>query len=132
MKRQLVESMQNVDIVRVERVQHRLLWRRYAAKRDEIQRKCAGIGVADHADLRLWHGTGSTDPQAILRSESGLDERLSSQGFYGKSIYLPGGARAVFKWRHRGAGGCRGVMHHKRLHEDLIIEEPNLRLTQSN
>ena len=93
MKRQLVESMQNAAIVRVERVQHRLLWRRYAAKRDEIQRKCAGIGVADHADLRLWHGTGSTDPQAILRSESGLDERLSSQGFYGKGIYLAEHAR---------------------------------------
>ena len=92
-KRQFVESMQNVVVVRVERVQHRQLWRRYANKRDEIRRKCAGIGVDDHADLRLWHGTGSTDPQAILRSESGLDERLSSKGFYGKGVYLAEHAR---------------------------------------
>jgi hypothetical protein len=91
--RQFCESMQNVVVVRVERVQHRQLWRRYAAKRDEIRRKCAGIGVDDHADVRLWHGTGSTDPRTILRSESGLDERLSSKGFYGKGVYLAEHAR---------------------------------------
>ena len=91
--RQFCESMQNVVVVRVERVQHRQLWRRYAAKREEIRRKCAGIGVDDHADVRLWHGTGSTDPRTILRSESGLDERLSSKGFYGKGVYLAEHAR---------------------------------------
>ena len=94
---QLLESMQGVTVVRVERIQHRLLWRRFAVKRAELRKKVAGlVGVGDSAaaDLRLWHGTGETDPKAILSSESGLDERLSSQrGFYGKGVYLAEHAR---------------------------------------
>ena len=94
---QLLESMQGVTVVRVERIQHRLLWRRFAVKRGELRKKVAGlVGVGDSAaaDLRLWHGTGETDPKAILSSESGLDERLSSQrGFYGRGVYLAEHAR---------------------------------------
>jgi len=92
---QLLESMQGVTVVRVERIQSRLLWRRYAVKRDEIATKCASLGIPDAAAcLRLWHGTGKTDPKLILASESGLDERLASQqGFYGKGVYLAEHAR---------------------------------------
>ena len=44
---QLLESMQLVRVVRIERIQHRLLWRRFEIKSEEMRRKCAGIGVAD-------------------------------------------------------------------------------------
>ena len=39
----------------------------------------------DANEQRLWHGTGQTDPDIILQSESGFDERMgSADGFYGR------------------------------------------------
>ena len=44
--------------------------------------------------LRLWHGTSKVDPDVILQSENGLDERMSStNGFYGQGIYMAEHAR---------------------------------------
>ena len=57
-----------------------LLWRRYCTRRDEVALKNGG----DPNELLLWHGTSATAPEVILRSESGLDDRLASSGFYGK------------------------------------------------
>jgi hypothetical protein len=36
----------------------------------------------------LFHGTRSTDPSLIYKSESGLDMRFSNSGMYGKGIYF--------------------------------------------
>ena len=36
----------------------------------------------------LFHGTSSTDPSLIYKSESGLDMRFSNSGMYGKGIYF--------------------------------------------
>ena len=36
----------------------------------------------------LFHGTSSTDPSLIYKSESGLDMRFSKPGMYGKGIYF--------------------------------------------
>ena len=84
----LLMSMNGVNIEAVQRVQSRALWRQYSEKRDDLIKKCDGIGVEPNADLELWHGTGATDPEEILRSESGLDERFSNDGLYGRGVYL--------------------------------------------
>jgi hypothetical protein len=85
----LLQSMDTVNVVRIDRIQHRLLWRRYVVRRDEIATKCGG----NPNELRLWHGTSATDPRVILASESGFDERLASSGFYGPGIYMAEHAR---------------------------------------
>ena len=77
-------SMGAAKVARVQRIQHRLLWRRYCTRRDEVALKNDG----DPNELLLWHGTSATSPGVILRSESGLDDRLASSGFYGKSAAL--------------------------------------------
>ena len=71
-------------VLRVQRIQDRAHWRRYAQKRAELKVKNGG----DPNERKLWHGTSSTNPATILRSESGLDERMSSKGFYSYGIYL--------------------------------------------
>ena len=86
---QLNESMPSTEVVQLQRIQNRAMWRRYEHKRAEIADKYGG----NANELRLWHGTGNTDPDVILRSDSGLDERMSKQGFYGKGIYLAEHAR---------------------------------------
>ena len=83
----LVDSLPEADVKSIERVQHRLLWKRFSEHEVEIARKCASLGVEPHI-FEMWHGTSETMPKHILRSEAGLDERLSSDGFYGKGIYL--------------------------------------------
>ena len=80
----LLQSLPNVNVVDISRIQHRGQWRRFAEKRRELTVK----GNGNPNELRLWHDTGTTDPGVILRSESGLDERMSSKGFYGRGIYF--------------------------------------------
>ena len=86
MEQQLHESMPWVELTELKRIQHRLLQKRYAGRLAELRAKC---GAGGENVLRLWHGTGRTDPAEILSSEAGLDERMSSEkGFYGPGIYL--------------------------------------------
>ena len=113
---QLLESMQGVTVVRVERIQHRHQWWRFAAKCAELSLKCAGLGVVYNADLRLWHGTGATDPRTILSSETGLDERLASrEGFYGAGVYLAEHARYSNGDAERGYFHADGASGHRQL-----------------
>ena len=105
----LLESMNGVSIEAVQRVQSRALWRQYSEKRNELITKCDGIGVDHNADLRLWHGTGATDPEKILRSEAGLDERFSKDGLYGRGVYLA--EYACYSNGDDDAAQCRCYAH---------------------
>jgi hypothetical protein len=80
----LKESLPNAELLKLQRCQIRHLWRSYKNRRELIQLKS---GNATTNEKLLWHGTSSTNPTDVLRSEDGLDHRFSAKGFYGTGIY---------------------------------------------
>jgi len=43
----------------------------------------------------LFNGTRSTNPEVVLSSEYGLDNRFAREGFYGTGIYFADNAHYV-------------------------------------
>ena len=81
---QFLLTLPNVEILRVERVQNKLLWRRYV-NRSKLMRDF------DTSHLReelLFHGTRTNDPQLIYKGDEGFDMRYSAQGMWGQGNYF--------------------------------------------
>ena len=69
----------------VRRVRNRQLWKNYRECRDDIQRHNDG----DANEQLLFHGTGATRADDVLKDPGGLDPRHSQGGgFYGRGVYL--------------------------------------------
>ncbi|EOD29032.1 hypothetical protein EMIHUDRAFT_113916 [Emiliania huxleyi CCMP1516] len=86
---QLKESLPTAELVRLERVEDRLLWRDYCSKRDRIELTRGG----NANEQKMWHGTSALDPHKALEHEVGIDPRFSSAAFYGRGVYLAAKAR---------------------------------------
>jgi len=69
----------------VRRVRNRQLWKNYRECRDDIKRHNDG----DANEQLLFHGTGATRADDVLKDPGGLDPRHSEGGgFYGRGVYL--------------------------------------------
>lgn len=69
----------------VRRVRNRQLWKNYRECRDDIKRHNDG----DANEQLLFHGTGATRADDVLKDPGGLDPRHSQGGgFYGRGVYL--------------------------------------------
>ena len=97
-------SLPGAMLVHLERWENRLQFRDYWTKRRNVAIKRSGArhgaaAAADDDDAAsaneqwLWHGTCARRPDAILQHEVGLDPRFSSEGFYGRGLYLADQAR---------------------------------------
>ena len=72
-------------IVKLERIQHKDVWREYARQRAITAESLDGD---PNELLDLKHGTGSTDPKQVYGSDKGIDYRYSDWGMYGKGAYF--------------------------------------------
>jgi hypothetical protein len=69
------ETMPQVKIIKIERVQNKWLWKSYYHNRLKMEEK-NGKAV----EAQLFHGTSSNDPSLIYNSETGFDMRFSNEG----------------------------------------------------
>ena len=81
----LRESIPGAKLVKLMRYEDRLLWRDFFMIRESIKLR---RGEANVNESHFWHGTGTTDPEVVLRHQAGLDPRFSTGGFYGRGVYL--------------------------------------------
>ena len=70
------------QLVSVRRVQWLELWEDYERHRD---RYLAWQGANERL---LFHGTCAQSAEDVLKHPHGLDPRFSSEGFYGRGVYL--------------------------------------------
>ena len=97
------ETVPNVIIVKLERIQNEWLWDRFFQHRDRIKKKNQGVvGEKD-----LFHGTRSTDPNLIYNGEEGFDMRFSQAGMWGNGNYFAVNASYSVKYSHPVSGGLR-------------------------
>ena len=81
-------TLTNVDIIRIDRIQNRVLWRKYIDKSREMNR--FGDGVLN--ENLLFHGSGSNDPELIYKGDASFDMRFSHDGIWGHGNYFAANA----------------------------------------
>ena len=82
------ETMPIVTLLKLERIQNKPLWDKYALESDHMQDRNGGKGVNEKL---LFHGTRETDPKLVVESVKGIDFRYSSHQrnlLWGKGAYF--------------------------------------------
>lgn len=90
-------------VIRIQRVQNVILWRRYQAEKQFI----AAVNGPDSVNERkLFHGTGRLPPEVIYSGTVGFDPRCTREGnFYGRGVYFAEKASYVEGRYAHEAGG---------------------------
>ena len=81
-------TMTNVDIIRIDRIQNRVLWRKYIDKSREMN--TFGEGVLN--EKLLFHGSRTNDPKLIYEGDASFDMRFSHNGVWGHGNYFAANA----------------------------------------
>ena len=98
------KTLGNVTVVKLERIQNKWLWGRYsfAKKRMSIKNKV-------HVNEKhLFHGTRSTLPEKVYKSEKGVDFRHSKEGLWGMGSYFAVNASYSDRYAYTARGGATG------------------------
>ena len=77
-------TMSNSTILSIERIQNKLLWRKYAQEKGILHEKTKGVVN----EKNLFHGTRNNPPKEIYGSEEGFDMRFSASGMWGQANYF--------------------------------------------
>ena len=87
--------MPNSEILSIEKIQNRALWRKYSDRAEQIR------GESQNCQEKLlFHGTSSTDPKEIYQGDSSFDMRFSRQGMWGKGNYFAINASYADSYSH--------------------------------
>jgi hypothetical protein len=81
---QFLLTLPNADILRVDRIQNKLIMRRYF-HRSQVMRE---FGTEDLREELLFHGAGDTQPEDIYNGDEGFDMRFSKYGYWGRGNYF--------------------------------------------
>ena len=81
---QFLLTLPNAEILRVERIQNKLIMRRYF-HRSQLMRD---FGTEDLREELLFHGTRGTKPELICNGDEGFDMRFSEEGYWGRGNYF--------------------------------------------
>ncbi|CAF3954733.1 unnamed protein product, partial [Rotaria magnacalcarata] len=104
------ETLKNVKIDKIERVQNVRMWSHFAFRRRELKKELR-LKPSLQVEMELFHGTNTTPPTEIYNGEYGFDLTFSTSGMWGIGTYfaenasyscgsyaheLPNGKRQVF------------------------------------
>ena len=76
-------TMPYATIERLERIQNKVLWRKYRDCKERLGRDLPSVG-----EKHLFHGTRETDPIAIYGGDAGFDVGHSRVGLWGPGNYF--------------------------------------------
>ena len=100
------KTLPSVQVVRVERIQNKWLWERYCFSKQRMSEKYGGITN----EKELFHGSSSTPPEKIFRSEQGFDFRFCSRGMWGTGTYFAVNASYSDKYAYTIATGKQLIL----------------------
>ncbi|CAF1081273.1 unnamed protein product, partial [Didymodactylos carnosus] len=81
------ETMNNVNIHKIERVQNVRMWSHYAFRRQQLKKElCLKPNL--QIEMELFHGTRTTPPNEVYNGEYGFDMTFSTSGMWGIGSYF--------------------------------------------
>ena len=83
------DSLPTVKLTSIQRIQNEYLWEKYCLHKERIGRQ----GTERVNEKELFHGTSSTPPEKIYKSEDGFDMRFSQAGMWGQGNYFAESAK---------------------------------------
>ena len=89
------KTMPNSEIMSIEKIQNRALWRKYSDRAEQIRDESQNC-----QEKLLFHGTSGTDPKEIYKGDSSFDIRFSQQGMWGKGNYFAVNASYANSYAH--------------------------------
>ena len=88
-------TMPYATIERLERIQNKVLWRKYRDCKERLGRDLPSVG-----EKHLFHGTRETDPIAIYGGDAGFDVGHSRVGLWGPGNYFAVNASYSLNYAH--------------------------------
>ncbi|GAM19164.1 hypothetical protein SAMD00019534_023390 [Acytostelium subglobosum LB1] len=90
------QSIPTIVMVKIERIQNKHLWERYATRKQQILKKMnVNVNNSNNSstdlastEMMLFHGTRANSPTLIYNDEDGFDTRFSNQGMWGVATYF--------------------------------------------
>ena len=100
------ESMNDVRIVGITRIQNCWLWDMYCFNKDRLALKNKGV----INEKELFHGTRTTNPLEICLSEEGFDTRHSRNGSWGYANYFAESAQYSNQFSYTSVTGNKQII----------------------
>lgn len=89
------------EIERIERIQNKLVWRKYF----DCAKRMSQFNEGVLNEMYLFHGSRTNEPEEIYKGDAGFDMRFSNQGLWGKGNYFAVNASYSDGYAHRCALG---------------------------
>ncbi|CAF3966394.1 unnamed protein product [Rotaria sordida] len=86
-KNRMKETISNVKINKIERVQNVCMWNHYAFRRRQLKKELQNLPNLQ-IEMELFHGTNSTEPSEIYNGDCGFDMRFCTSGMWGIGTYF--------------------------------------------
>jgi len=106
------ETMPSANLTSIKRIQNEFLWEKYCQHKERMNRK----GSERVNEIELFHGSSSTSPEEIYKSEEGFDMRFSHQGMWGQGNYFAESAQYSNSYAYKSSIISEGNYHHQQFY----------------
>ena len=101
------ETIPGANIKSIDRIQNEFLWEKYCQHKERMSRK----GSERVNEKELFHGSSSTAPEEIYKSEEGFDIRFSRQGMWGQGNYFAESAQYSNSYAYKSPSTDQSLYH---------------------
>ena len=124
-----LQSMPHSRIRRIDRIQNKLLWRKYMDRAKQMMEYDQVLG-----EKPLFHGTSRNKPEKIYKGDASFDMRYSHSGMWGRGNYFAVNASYSNGYAHIEAGGVHQMLmatvltgHSYHCHSNTSLTKPPFR-----
>ena len=127
-----LSSLPNMDILRIERVQNKVLWSKYV----DCAKRMSRVNNGKLSETTLFHGTRTNKPEKVFKGDASFDMRFSNEGLWGRGNYFAVNASYSHVYAHHCSTGQHQMLvalvltgYAAHCTQDRAITRPPMRVT---
>lgn len=106
-KSHFLKSCPSARVYHIQRIQNKLLWRKYLNKKKELEEDPT---LLNNGEKMLFHGTRDTRPEQVYEGDSGFDMRYSRDGLWGRGNYFAVNSAYSVSYSHNTMDGYQQML----------------------
>ena len=106
-KSHFLKSLPAAHVHRIQRIQNKLLWRKYISKKTALE---SDPTLQNSGERILYHGTRDTKPEVIYEGDSGFDMHYSREGMWGRGNYFAVKSAYSVGYSHKTRDGYQQML----------------------